>query len=144
MSSAITTVRAKSVSRPLFGCRATRRAALAQPERERAAPGPAPAAGGQGARAEEAIIFYEGLRPIRCKKIRYFQDGRFERGSCRRPIVAPALRRDAGDRRRPATEAQPVIPARRRRPRQVTREATAEDIERLELADARGFRGAPQ
>jgi type IV secretion system protein VirD4 len=26
---------------------------------------------------EEAIIFYEGLRPIRCKKIRYFEDRRF-------------------------------------------------------------------
>ena len=28
--------------------------------------------------AEEAIIFYEGLRPIRCRKIRYFQDRRFK------------------------------------------------------------------
>ena len=27
--------------------------------------------------AEEAIIFYEGLRPIRCRKIRYFEDARF-------------------------------------------------------------------
>jgi type IV secretion system protein VirD4 len=26
---------------------------------------------------EEAIIFYEGLRPIRCRKIRYFEDARF-------------------------------------------------------------------
>ena len=27
--------------------------------------------------SEEAIIFYEGLRPIRCQKIRYFHDRRF-------------------------------------------------------------------
>ena len=27
--------------------------------------------------AEEAIVFYEGLRPIRCRKIRYFADRRF-------------------------------------------------------------------
>jgi type IV secretion system protein VirD4 len=26
---------------------------------------------------EEAIIFYEGLRPIRCHKVRYFEDARF-------------------------------------------------------------------
>jgi len=28
---------------------------------------------------EEAIVFYEGLRPIRCRKIRYFSDPRFRR-----------------------------------------------------------------
>jgi type IV secretion system protein VirD4 len=28
---------------------------------------------------EEAIVFYEGLRPIRCRKIRYFSDSRFRR-----------------------------------------------------------------
>lgn len=27
--------------------------------------------------ADEAIVFYEGLRPIRCRKIRYFEDARF-------------------------------------------------------------------
>src|SRR6266699_7116506 len=26
---------------------------------------------------EEAILFYEGLRPIRCRKIRYYRDRRF-------------------------------------------------------------------
>jgi type IV secretion system protein VirD4 len=28
---------------------------------------------------EEALVFYEGLRPIRCRKIRYFADRRFRR-----------------------------------------------------------------
>lgn len=27
--------------------------------------------------SDEAIVFYEGLRPIRCRKIRYFEDARF-------------------------------------------------------------------
>lgn len=28
--------------------------------------------------SEEALIFYEGLRPIRCRKLRYYQDRRFK------------------------------------------------------------------
>jgi type IV secretion system protein VirD4 len=28
---------------------------------------------------DNALIFYEGLRPIRCKKIRYYRDPRFRR-----------------------------------------------------------------
>jgi len=28
---------------------------------------------------DEALIFYEGVRPIRCKKIRYYADRRFRR-----------------------------------------------------------------
>ena len=35
--------------------------------------------------SEEAIIFYEGLRPIRCQKIRYYADAAFVPVSCRRP-----------------------------------------------------------
>src|SRR6266480_4709226 len=35
---------------------------------------------------EKAIVFYEGLRPIRCRKIRYFADKRFRR----RLLPAPA------------------------------------------------------
>src|SRR6185437_11601549 len=28
---------------------------------------------------EEALVFYEGLRPIRCRKVRYYEDRRFRR-----------------------------------------------------------------
>src|SRR5207253_10020565 len=50
--------------------------------------------------SEEAIIFYEGLRPIRCRKIRYYQDRRFiarllpppERAAPEGPASAPASR----------------------------------------------------
>lgn len=34
--------------------------------------------------AEDAIVFYEGLRPIRCRKVRYFAERQF-----RRRLVAP-------------------------------------------------------
>src|SRR6202041_445859 len=72
-----TTVRAKSISMPLFrfsGGRGHRARSQNVSEQRRALllPQEVKALG-----AEEAIIFYEGLRPIRCKKIRYFQDHRF-------------------------------------------------------------------
>src|SRR6185437_3577487 len=38
----------------------------------------------------QALIFYEGLWPIRCKKLRYFEDGRFRARLLPPPIVAPA------------------------------------------------------
>jgi type IV secretion system protein VirD4 len=42
---------------------------------------------------EEAIVFYEGLRPIRCRKIRYYSDRRFRRRLLPAPISAvPAAR----------------------------------------------------
>jgi type IV secretion system protein VirD4 len=47
---------------------------------------------------EEAIVFYEGLRPIRCRKIRYYSDPRFRR----RLLPAPASALPAG-RARPVT-----------------------------------------
>src|SRR5262249_54097259 len=44
---------------------------------------------------EEAIVFYEGLRPIRCRKIRYYSDPRFRR----RLLPAPASAVPAGHAR---------------------------------------------
>src|SRR5580658_2206315 len=74
-----TTVRAKTISTPLFGFSGSkaqrprsqnvseqRRALLLPQEIKELGP-------------EEAIIFYEGLRPIRCRKIRYFTDRRFRK-----------------------------------------------------------------
>src|ERR1700733_11875429 len=74
-----TTVRAKTISMPLFGFSGGRgqrsrsqnvseqRRALLLPQEVKAL-GP-----------EEAIVFCEGLRPIRCRKIRYFTDRRFRK-----------------------------------------------------------------
>ncbi len=72
-----TTVRVKTVSTPLmdFGSEKGRRGRSQNVSEQRRAlllPQEVKALG-----AEEAIIFYEGLRPIRCKKIRYFKDQRF-------------------------------------------------------------------
>jgi type IV secretion system protein VirD4 len=50
---------------------------------------------------EEAIVFYEGLRPIRCRKIRYFADARFRQ----RLVPPPSAAVPKGNPRPfPATE----------------------------------------
>lgn len=100
---------------------------------------------------EEAIVFYEGLRPIRCRKIRYFSDRRFRKrllpppaaplpvGSARAVRTPPFLE----SRSRPAEEPRmgesapaPVPP---QKEEVVTREATAEDIERIETLTLEDF-----
>ena len=53
--------------------------------------------------SEEAIVFFEGLRPIRCRKIRYYSDRRF-----RRQLFPPPLQ--ATPRPRFATAAS-IVPA---------------------------------
>lgn len=104
---------------------------------------------------EEAIIFYEGLRPIRCRKIRYYADSRFRVRLCA-PPASPRIPVDAvsvgeleatqdvelpagpasipesgGEAAEGAISAEPVreAPA---EPVAVTRAAVPEDIERLE------------
>jgi type IV secretion system protein VirD4 len=43
---------------------------------------------------DDALIFYEGLRPIRCRKIRYFADRRFRARLLPAPLHArPGIRR---------------------------------------------------
>ena len=42
--------------------------------------------------SEQAIVFYEGLRPIRCRKIRYFRDRRFRA----RLLPPPEVRKPPG------------------------------------------------
>ena len=82
-----TTVPSKIDSRSPSGRRSIGAGSVRAARRQRAAPGAAPAAGGQGARPEEAIVFYEGLRPIRCRKIRYFADRRFRKRLLPPPAV---------------------------------------------------------
>jgi len=72
-----TTVRVKTISSPMFGFsgnkgQRARSQNVSEQRRALLLPQEVKALG-----AEEAIIFYEGLRPIRARKIRYFQDRRF-------------------------------------------------------------------
>ena len=99
---------------------------------------------------EQAIVFYEGLRPIRCRKIRYFADKRFRRRLLpapsgpvpfrRAPPVPGALRvaatvaaepeeRLAGEGATPRVEKESVV----------IREATVEDVERIESLTLEDF-----
>ena len=84
---------------------------------------------------EQALIFYEGLPPIRCRKIRYFADARFRARLMPPPVVAPA----------PIEAPRPIAegPLEESAPKgaegkvgvagePVFREATVEDLERLD------------
>ena len=78
MSSATITVKTRSVSKPafdLFG-KAQRSRSVSVSEQRRPLLLPQEV---QAMRSDEAIVFYEGIRPVRCKKIRYFSDRRFKR-----------------------------------------------------------------
>ena len=144
-----TTVRAKSISMPLFGFsggrgQRSRSQNVSEQRRALLLPQEVKALG-----AEEAIIFYEGLRPIRCKKIRYFQDRRFsarllpppERAAPpATPSSEPAVAAD------PLVETPPTSPQlAESSPREVsevrpaTREATVADIEHLDSLTLEDF-----
>jgi type IV secretion system protein VirD4 len=72
------TVKARSVSKPsfeLFG-KSQRSRSVSVSEQRRPLMLPQEV---QAMRSDEAIVFYEGIRPVRCKKIRYFSDRRFKR-----------------------------------------------------------------
>jgi type IV secretion system protein VirD4 len=83
---------------------------------------------------DEAIVFLEGLRPIRCRKIRYFEDRRFRARLMAPPVLAPGIAPISGET--PSPESAPagvdrslsgtadVAPP--------TRAATLEDLDRLE------------
>jgi type IV secretion system protein VirD4 len=93
---------------------------------------------------EEAIVFYEGLRPISCRKIRYFTDRRFRK----RLLPPPALPLPVGDSRAiighpvrqpqsppasnaPRTDESAPAPVPPKKEEDVIREGTVEDIERI-------------
>ena len=99
---------------------------------------------------EEAIVFYEGLRPIRCRKIRYFADQRFRK----RLLPAPTRTLAAFDGRRrvPGAPAAATVAAepeaqlagegaapRVEKEDVVIREGTVEDIERIESLTLEDF-----
>jgi type IV secretion system protein VirD4 len=86
---------------------------------------------------DHEIIFYEGLRPIRCRKIRYFEDARFKARLFpppERPPIADLPAAAYAVHRASANVAgaeESVAPA--------TREATVADIDRLESLTLEDF-----
>ncbi len=102
---------------------------------------------------EEAIVFYEGLRPIRCRKIRYFTDPRF-RKRLLPPPPAPLPPGRTGPVSTPAAREPPsadscnealgtpdtaTAAAQPRKEDVVIREGTVEDIERIESLTLEDF-----
>jgi type IV secretion system protein VirD4 len=70
------TVKVKSVSKPAFGLatKSSRQRNISVSEQRRPLMLPQEV---QSMGKDQAIVFYEGIRPIRCRKIRYFADWRF-------------------------------------------------------------------
>jgi type IV secretion system protein VirD4 len=143
-----TTVRVKTVSSPVFGfgnAKAQRARSQNVSEQRRALllPQEVKALGG-----DEAILFYEGLPPIRARKLRYFDDRRFAArllpppaeaapraaGRAAEPPAAPELVADSSASPA-ATESSPreaAAPAK-------FREATVDDIDRLDSLTLEDF-----
>src|SRR2546421_8368456 len=144
-----TTVKVKTVSKPvmdLFDTRARRSGSHSVSEQRRALLLPQEV---KERGKEEAIIFYEGLPPIRCRKIRYFSDRRF-RERLWPPPATPAphgsqlpgpsagdaeartdrdtLASSVPDATAPGIAVQPEP---KLEPVLRTREATAQDVERI-------------
>jgi type IV secretion system protein VirD4 len=142
-----TTVRARTISKPLgmaLDRRSTRGRSQSVSEQRRPLllPQEVKELGG-----EEAIVFYEGLRPIRCRKIRYFADRAFRQ----RLVPPPAVPVPAGDSSRTIPSAAsaaagessvaqatltPPLPA---PPPVMTRDGTADDVERLDSLTLEDF-----
>ena len=132
----VTTVKARTLSRPLFELgdakgRRARSVSVSEQRRPLLLPQEVKALG-----SSRALIFYEGLWPIRCQKIRYFEDSRFRLRLLPPPVVAPApvapTPVPAIDA--PAQGADAPAPA-----GSVIREATLEDIERIDSLTLEDF-----
>ena len=141
----VTTVKARTVSRPQFDWgdpkgRRSRSVSVSEQRRPLLLPQEVKALG-----TGSALIFYEGLWPIRCRKIRYYQDGRFRARLLPPPLVPPA----------PINPAAPAVPGgggsiesgaesasggeTREAKKPVFREATVEDIDRLDSLTLEDF-----
>jgi type IV secretion system protein VirD4 len=149
-----TTVKARTLSKPLMNFsdpRGRRQRSVSVSEHRRALllPQEVKALG-----PEQAIVFYEGLNPIRCRKIRYFTDPRFKARLLPPPAQAaprPLKRADTPtDAAEPSVDADPMA-ALAAGPgaasgcieggevAEAVREATVEDIDRLETLTLEDF-----
>ena len=96
---------------------------------------------------EEALVFYEGLRPIRCSKVRYFEDRRFRRHLLPPPVVSlPGPTRPTKVTRRVPETVLPMPDAGRSAQAdemtqqvEVIREAIPEDVAHIEALEAADF-----
>jgi type IV secretion system protein VirD4 len=98
---------------------------------------------------DEAIVFYEGLRPIRCRKIRYFADRRFRERVLPAPEVplpprraAPGVAREPPGAMAQSTASTPesaVDAPGPKREEGVIREGTVADVERIETLTLEDF-----
>jgi type IV secretion system protein VirD4 len=128
-----TTVKARSISRPVALSFDGKGRSRSVNESEQRRPLLLPQEV-QELRDHEAIVFYEGLRPIRCKKIRYYADRRFKSKLLavpRAPAAPPAAPPSAPVAGRPEAplEASPLSV---RSAPPLIREATDADIERID------------
>lgn len=125
-----TTVRVRSISRPvpgMFETRGHKSRSVSVSEQRRPLLLPQEV---QSLGKDDAIIFYEGMRPIRCKKIRYFADRRFRaRLLPTPPHAAPVGPNPVTTGQPPASEV-PQGEFVSSAPR--TRAATPQDIERID------------
>ncbi len=136
------TVKTQSVSKPGFDLfsRAHRPPSVNVSEQRRSLMLPQEV---QAMRADQAIVFYEGIRPIRCTKIRYFRERRFKR------LISPPPRHAAPGMKvpPPPVPVQPLpaesvgevgtisfdsTPQPQRPPRRRSRRATPQDIDRID------------
>jgi len=134
-----TTVKVKTHSRPLMDLseskgRRQRSVSVSDQRRALLLPQEVKALGN-----EQAIVFYEGLRPIRCRKIRYFEDPRFTR----RLLPAPEVPQQKAAEAQPPSGSPPdprTAPSEAIRAAEtVERDATTDDIERIESLTLEDF-----
>ena len=145
-----TTVRVKTISSPLMGFsggkgQRARSQNVSEQRRALLLPQEVKALG-----ADEAIIFYEGLRPIRCRKIRYFADRRFiarllppPQGaaphSSSAPVAEASVVVEIPSAQPPPADPAPAELRTEARAPLVSREATVADIDRLESLTLEDF-----
>ena len=148
-----TTVPARTVSRPigtLFGTREKRPKTESVNDERRALLLPQEV---KELGTEEAIVFYEGLPPIRCRKIRYFSERRF-RKRLLPPPEWPLPRRER-ESSAPTSLGEPVPASTKadesaaeaiagstpiaNREEMVIREATTEDVKRIDALALENF-----
>jgi type IV secretion system protein VirD4 len=135
-----TTVKVASLSKPVFDFsdakgRRSRSVSVSEQRRALLLPQEVKELG-----TEEALIFFEGLRPIRCRKVRYFEDGRFRARLLPPPRMAGIA--PIPSETPPAKPARPDVkmaPSPGGDAKGVTRVATVEDLERIESLTLEDF-----
>ncbi len=135
-----TTVKVASLSKPVFDFsdakgRRSRSVSVSEQRRALLLPQEVKELG-----TEEALIFFEGLRPIRCRKVRYFEDARFRARLLPPPRmagIAPIPRETPPAIQTPTDAKMTLSPG--GDAKGVTRVATVQDLERIESLTLEDF-----